>query len=93
MSARTHPLDSRPSELMAAGLSGMMLSMDSGATTDLVARGEEALVSGDWSGAREAFQAAVDSGGTPDALDGQGRAVWWLGDVDRAIECRERERV
>jgi tetratricopeptide (TPR) repeat protein len=55
-----------------------------------VARGEEALVSGDWSGAREAFQAAVDSGGTPDALDGLGRAVWWLGDVDRAIECRER---
>jgi len=66
------------------------LSMPDGATTDLVALGEQALVSGDWTGAREAFQAAVDSGETPDALDGLGRAVWWLGDVDRAIEYRMR---
>jgi DNA-binding NarL/FixJ family response regulator len=58
--------------------------------TDLLARGEEALVSGDWDGAKEAFEAAVAQGATPEAWDGLGRAVWWLGDVDRAIEYRER---
>jgi DNA-binding CsgD family transcriptional regulator len=60
------------------------------ATMDLVARGEEALVSGDWDGARDAFQAAIDGGATADAWDGLGRALWWLGEVDRAIEYRER---
>jgi ATP/maltotriose-dependent transcriptional regulator MalT len=60
------------------------------ATPDLVARGEEALASGDWNGAREALEAAVAGEATPEAWDGLGRAVWWLGDVDRAIEYRER---
>jgi DNA-binding NarL/FixJ family response regulator len=55
-----------------------------------VARGEEALVAGDWQGAREAFQEAVDVDATPEALDGLGRTLWWLGDVDGAIEHRER---
>jgi tetratricopeptide (TPR) repeat protein len=64
--------------------------MARGATADLVARGEEALASGDWDGAREAFEAAVDGKASPEAWDGLGRAVWWLGDVDRAIEYRER---
>jgi DNA-binding CsgD family transcriptional regulator len=55
-----------------------------------VARGEDALVAGDWQGARAAFQEAVDVDATPEALDGLGRTLWWLGDVDGAIEHRER---
>jgi DNA-binding CsgD family transcriptional regulator len=58
--------------------------------TDLVSRGEDALTAGDWEGAREAFAAAVDESPSSQALDGLGRTLWWLGDVDGAIEHRER---
>jgi DNA-binding CsgD family transcriptional regulator len=57
---------------------------------DLVSTGEQALATGDWEGAREAFSAAVDREPSPEALDGLGRTLWWLGDVDGAIEYRER---
>lgn len=57
---------------------------------ELVVRGEEALTAGDWEGAREAFAAAVDEDASSQALDGLGRTLWWLGDVDGAIEHRER---
>jgi DNA-binding CsgD family transcriptional regulator len=57
---------------------------------DPVSTGEEALTAGDWEGAREAFAAAVDEEPTPQALDGLARTLWWLGDVDGAIEHRER---
>ncbi|MBA3738499.1 MAG: hypothetical protein H0W97_08005 [Actinobacteria bacterium] len=57
---------------------------------ELVGRGEEALSAGNWEGAREAFAAAVEEGHTSQALDGLGRTLWWLGDVDGAIEHRER---
>jgi DNA-binding CsgD family transcriptional regulator len=58
--------------------------------TELVERGEQALAVGDWEGARAAFDDAVRDDPTPDALDGLGRTLWWLGDVDGAIEHRER---
>jgi len=57
---------------------------------DLVARGNEALASGDWEAAREAFTAAVEQSPDPEASDGLGRTLWWLGDVDGAIDQRER---
>jgi DNA-binding CsgD family transcriptional regulator/tetratricopeptide (TPR) repeat protein len=57
---------------------------------DLVSTGEQALATGDWEGAREAFSAAVNREPSPEALDGLGRTLWWLGDVDGAIEYRER---
>ena len=57
---------------------------------DLVTRGNEALASGDWSSARDAFTAAVELGPDPEASDGLGRTLWWLGDVDGAIDHRER---
>ncbi len=63
--------------------------MVDGVTTDLVARGEVALASGDWRGARTAFADALEAGGSPEALDGLGRALWWLRDVDEAIASRE----
>ena len=59
-------------------------------TIDLVATGEEALSAGDWEAARDAFASAVAAGPSPEALDGLGRTLWWLGDVDGAIEHRER---
>ncbi len=59
-------------------------------TIDLVANGEEALAAGDWERARDAFAGAVDEHPSPQALDGLGRTLWWLGDVDGAIEYRER---
>jgi DNA-binding NarL/FixJ family response regulator len=59
-------------------------------TTDLVGRGEEALSVGDWETAREVFSDAARREPSASALDGLGRTLWWLGDVDGAIEHRER---
>jgi DNA-binding CsgD family transcriptional regulator len=55
-----------------------------------VSGGERALMSGDWEAARDSFRAAVEIEPSPEALDGLGRTLWWLGDVDGAIEHRER---
>ncbi|HET7236276.1 MAG TPA: hypothetical protein VFK59_07580, partial [Actinomycetota bacterium] len=60
------------------------------APADPLARGEEALRSGDWEGARSAFEAALELDEGPFAHDGLGRALWWLSDADGAIEHRER---
>jgi DNA-binding NarL/FixJ family response regulator len=55
-----------------------------------LALGYEALASGDWAGARDAFQAAFDATGSAEALDGLGRALWWLRDERGAVVHRER---
>jgi DNA-binding CsgD family transcriptional regulator len=57
-----------------------------------VTDGYQALASGDWQGALAAFDAALDAGGDidPDALDGRGRALWWLRDAEGAVASRER---
>jgi DNA-binding CsgD family transcriptional regulator/tetratricopeptide (TPR) repeat protein len=52
--------------------------------------GYEALASGDWEGARDAFQNALDSTDSAEALDGLGRALWWLRDERGAVVHRER---
>ncbi len=57
---------------------------------ELVERGEAALTAGEWEAAREAFAGAADAEPSPEALDGLGRTLWWLGDVDAAIAHRER---
>src|SRR6185436_2637039 len=56
-------------------------------------RGREALEAGDWNAARAAFESAVGVEASAEALDGLGRTLWWLGDVDGAIENRERAYV
>ena len=53
-------------------------------------RGYEALASGDWEGARSAFHEALDATGSAEALDGLGRALWWLRDERGAVVNRER---
>jgi hypothetical protein len=50
----------------------------------------EALASGDWEGARAAFQEALDATDSAEALDGLGRALWWLRDERGAVVNRER---
>lgn len=52
--------------------------------------GREALESARWTAAREAFEAAFEEEETPDALDGLGLALWFLGEVGAGIAARER---
>ena len=65
-------------------------AMSTDTIVDLVSRGHEALASGDWDSARDAFMAALELGPDPEASDGLGRTLWWLGDVDGAIDHREQ---
>ncbi len=43
-----------------------------------------------WAAARDAFQAELAEGETPEALDGVGLALFFLGDVEAGIAARER---
>ncbi len=64
--------------------------MTAAVTDDAVARGYEALATGDWGRARDSFAEALDLTDSPEALDGLGRALWWLRDERGAIVHRER---
>lgn len=66
------------------------MSVTRSSVEESLARGYEALASGDWDGARRAFEAAVDASETPEALDGLGRALWWLREEREAVVYRER---
>jgi DNA-binding NarL/FixJ family response regulator len=55
-----------------------------------IADGHEALAAGDWQAARAAFETAVAAAETPEALDGLGRALWWLRKPEQAVVYRER---
>jgi DNA-binding CsgD family transcriptional regulator len=55
-----------------------------------IAEGYEALASGNWTTARSAFEAALDVEEFPEALDGLGRALWWLRESEQAVVFRER---
>ena len=51
--------------------------------------GWERFARADWAGARDAFtEANAEDPGDPDALDGLGQSLWWLGERDEAIERR-----
>jgi DNA-binding CsgD family transcriptional regulator len=52
--------------------------------------GHLALQAGLWDEARAAFEAALESGEDPAALEGMSRAVWWLGEHERSHRCAER---
>jgi DNA-binding CsgD family transcriptional regulator len=59
-------------------------------TDDLLAAGTEALKAGDWAAARDSLRAALDREETPEALGGLGEALWWLGETEASVDCRER---
>jgi LuxR family transcriptional regulator, maltose regulon positive regulatory protein len=60
------------------------------AATNLVRRGHEALDEGRWSEARELFEQALRDVESAEALEGLGKACWWLDDVERVLDARER---
>ena len=59
--------------------------MTAAVADEALARGHEALAAGNWIEARDAFQESLDSTDSPEALDGLGRALWWLRDERGAI--------
>jgi DNA-binding NarL/FixJ family response regulator len=68
----------------------------SAARTGKTVRGMDSKQSGwqhfaeaDWAAARDAFAAALEvEPGDPEALDGLGQSLWWLGERDAAIDRR-----
>ena len=56
----------------------------------LLSAGSAALERADWEGAQRAFRAVLDDAAVPEAHEGLGLALWFLGQVPRAL--RERER-
>jgi DNA-binding NarL/FixJ family response regulator len=55
-----------------------------------LAAGAAALASGDWATAREAFEDSWAAGESAAALDGLGRALWWLDEPAAALQTRSR---
>ena len=57
---------------------------------DQLLEGTRALESSDWEAARATFEAALEISETPDALDGLGLALCFLGRREEGIAARER---
>jgi DNA-binding NarL/FixJ family response regulator len=55
------------------------------ASADPLARGDEALRSGDWERARTVFETALADSPSPEADEGLGHALWWLHDFEGAV--------
>ncbi|MGE0060324.1 MAG: hypothetical protein AB7T32_20275, partial [Dehalococcoidia bacterium] len=66
------------------------MTTDATDETAWLAKGEEALRRGEWQAAREAFTGALTVRETARALDGLGRATWWLDDLDTTFPARQR---
>lgn len=56
----------------------------------LLAEAYAALAGADWDGARVLFMQALQESETPEALEGLGRAYWWLDEAGALREARER---
>jgi len=81
---------SRPQLSHSAPRSVTIRAMEAAAPEAGVAEGYEALALGDWTAARAAFESAVTVEESPEALDGLGRALWWLRESEQAVVYRER---
>ena len=55
-----------------------------------LAAGRVALEAGRWDQARAAFEAALAEREAPEALDGMGVALWWLGETRASVAHTER---
>jgi DNA-binding CsgD family transcriptional regulator len=64
--------------------------MSAASVEDRLSDGLTALVAGEWETARAAFADVVGVSDDPEALDGLGRALWWLRDPRGAVVHRER---
>jgi DNA-binding NarL/FixJ family response regulator len=62
--------------------------METGRGGERLADGRRALQAARWDAARAAFEAAIDADPTPDARDGLGLALWFLGRVEDGIATR-----
>ncbi len=60
------------------------------ALSDDLLAGRAALAVGEWDEARLAFERALRTGETPEALEGLGLAAWWLNMADLVFTSRER---
>jgi DNA-binding NarL/FixJ family response regulator len=72
-------VDARPKDRLAFGAPGGRAD-----------EGRRALEAARWEAAREAFESVLEDGESPDALDGLGLALWFLGDVSEAVAAREQ---
>ena len=52
--------------------------------------GDAALARGAWADARQAYESALASAETPEALEGLGLAAWWLDLAEVVFDARER---
>ena len=55
-----------------------------------LAAGSAAMAQGEWATARDEFRSAWSETESADALDGVGRALWWLNDPAGSLELRAR---
>ena len=63
--------------------------MDTGSAGPQHSEGLRLLEAAQWAAARDAFQATLDQGETPDAQDGIGLALFFLGQIEDGIAARE----
>ena len=54
-----------------------------------IAEGQAALEAGDWAAARDAFTVALDDT-HPEALEGYGLAIWFLGELEAGLEASQQ---
>ncbi|HEX5909369.1 MAG TPA: LuxR C-terminal-related transcriptional regulator [Thermoleophilaceae bacterium] len=64
--------------------------MDTGSAGPQHSEGLRLLEAAQWAAARDAFQATLDERETPDAHDGIGLALFFLGQIEDGIAARER---
>lgn len=67
-----------------------MPSLVSGDPEALLGIAQQALEAGEWSAAREGFEAVLEDEESAEALLGLGNALWWLGETEASIRCQER---
>ena len=58
--------------------------------TDMVERATEAMRTGDWSAARDAYSTALLDDDAPELHLGLGRASWWMQDIPGALSQVEQ---
>jgi len=56
----------------------------------LVARAQQAIETGQWSMAKDAFEALLEHDESGEALFGLGVALWWLGETEASLRQHER---